>query len=53
MTTIEIVIGLVVVLPITAYMVMKFGAAGYFRARRREMDRNCLMRERKHESSEE
>jgi len=28
-----------IILPITAYMVVKFGAAGYFRARRREQNR--------------
>lgn len=31
-----IVVGTFVVLPVLAYMVVKFGAAGYFRAKRRE-----------------
>jgi len=36
--TLLILIGAFILVPVMAYMVMKFGAAGYFRAKRREED---------------
>jgi len=38
--TILLVIGLVVVLPVIAYTVMKFGTAGYFRAKQRQQEKD-------------
>jgi hypothetical protein len=43
MTVVEIFLVLVggfVVLPVLAYMVMKFGAAGYFRAKNKQQEQN-------------
>ena len=43
MTTLQailLVIGLMVTLPVVAYMVMKFGTAGYFRAKQRQQEKN-------------
>jgi hypothetical protein len=34
-----LVAGAMIILPIIAYMVMKFGTAGFFRAKQRELDK--------------
>lgn len=58
MTTLQVIfllMLLILALPIIAYMVMKFGAAGYFRAKQRQQDKtiNNYERQRKEASLHE
>lgn len=46
--TILMTVGLLFGLPILAYLIMKFGAAGYFRAKQRQQENQ----KRKHGKSE-